>query len=317
MRALFGAGAGGLASIAPVRGRIVRPLLGAERAQVRAWLESVGETWREDESNLDTARLRARIRAVLVPAAEQINPAFRAALARTMDLLGDDDALLGSMAAAFARDFADYDDGREVSFSVDWMKTLDPTMARRTVRSGLITAFPDASRIEAEHIEALVEGFSAEGFAHDLPGGLRAFREYDKMVISRNDAAPAGVAPTLLTVTGTTDLGDAGRITAEIAEADDTNGTADSVVIDVDRVSGELTVDSPRPGDRMRPLGMRGTRKISDLLVDEKVPRRTRTAVPVVRDGEHVVWLAGVRVSDDFRVTPETRRAIRLTWERK
>ena len=56
----------------------------------------------------------------------------------------------------------------------------------------------------------------------------------------------------------------------------------------------------------MRPLGMAGSRKLSDLLVDAKVPRRLRQATPVVRDGERIVWLAGVRMSDEYRVSPET-----------
>jgi tRNA(Ile)-lysidine synthase len=74
-------------------------------------------------------------------------------------------------------------------------------------------------------------------------------------------------------------------------------------------------IDAVRPGDRMRPLGMDGSRKLSDLLVDAKVPRRDRGATPVVRDGETIVWLAGVRMSEEYRVGAETARAVRLTWE--
>ena len=66
----------------------------------------------------------------------------------------------------------------------------------------------------------------------------------------------------------------------------------------------------------MRVLGMDGSRKLSDLLVDEKVARRLRQAVPVVRDAGSIVWLAGVRMSEDYRVGPETTRAMRLTWYR-
>ncbi len=64
----------------------------------------------------------------------------------------------------------------------------------------------------------------------------------------------------------------------------------------------------------MRPLGMQGSRKLSDMLVDAKVPRRERTLIPVVRHGERIIWLAGVRMSEDFRLGAGTQRAIRLTW---
>ncbi|MRR13251.1 hypothetical protein EG835_12530 [bacterium] len=71
-----------------------------------------------------------------------------------------------------------------------------------------------------------------------------------------------------------------------------------------------------RDGDRMRPLGMEGSRKLSDLLIDAKVPRDERHVVPVVRLGGTVVWLAGVRMAEECKVTPDTTSAVRLTWRR-
>ncbi len=314
MRAIAGSGAGGLSSIAATRGRIVRPLIECARADVRAWLQANGHAWRDDASNDDTSRARAYVRAELVPAAARLNPSFRSSLARTMDLLGDDDALLGSMADAFARDFADMTPGIEIAFNRELMATLDRTMARRTVRSALARTFPEASRLEAEHVESLVDGLSTEAYARDLPVGLRAFTEYGRLVVSRNDTQAPSVAPGLLILPGTADLGAAGAVTGEFTDPQDMAGTGASVVIDADKLEGELAVDAPRPGDRMRPLGMTGTRKVSDLLVDEKVPKRLRSATPVIRDGERIVWLAGVRMSEDYRVDEGTTRAVRLTW---
>ncbi len=314
MRAVAGSGTGALNALAPVRGRVVRPLVDCDRAQVREWLSSLGQQWREDASNTDTARSRALVRAELLPVAERLNPRVREAIVRTMDLLGDDDALLSRMAEAFVRDFAEVIPGVRVSFGREWMRTLDRAMARRTVRAALLQAFPDASRLEAAHVEALVDGLAFDAFARDLPDGLRAVTEYDTMVVSCADAEVRRVAPSLLTLPGSADLGSAGTMTAERSSSDDVTGGPFSVVIDVEAVRGELTVDSVREGDRMRPLGMSGSRKLSDILVDAKVPKRLRQATPVVRDGERIVWLAGVRMSEDYRVVPETGVAMRLTW---
>jgi len=314
MRAIAGSGTGALSALSPVRGRVVRPLADCDRLDVREWLESVGQLWREDASNSDTARSRALVRSELMPVAERLNPAVRSAVVRTMELLRDDDALLSTMADAFVRDFAVVEPGRRVTFERQWMGTLDRAMARRTVRAALFEAFPHASRLEASHIEALVDGLTAEEFARDLPDGLRAITEYGNMVVSCTDIEDPRVAPSLLTLPGSAVLGPAGKVTAEDASSDEMTGEAYSVVIDAGAVRGELTIDAVREGDRMRPLGMSGTRKLSDMLIDAKVPRRLRHCVPVVRDGEHVVWLAGVRMSDDYRVRPETVSAVRLTW---
>jgi len=317
MRAITGAGAGALNALAPVRDRIVRPLAQCDRADVRAWLEELGQPWREDESNTDTTRTRALVRNELIPVAERLNPSLRSAIERTMELLGDEDALLSRLAGAFVRDFTEVVTGERVVFERQWMRTLDRAMARRTVRAALLEAFPQASRLEAAHVDALVDGLADDGFARDLPDGLRAVSEYGSMVVSCADREAPRVAPSLLTLPGSADLGPAGILTAEKTARDDIAGEADSVVIDAGMVRGELTVDSVREGDRMRPLGMTGTRKLSDILVDAKVPRRLRPAVPVVRDGDSIVWVAGVRMSDEYRVTRQTKVAMRLTWSDK
>ena len=315
MRIISGSGPGALSSIAARRGRVIRPLIECGRDELRTALEGAGREWREDASNSDTTRSRALVRAELLPVAQRLNPSYRTALARTMDLLGDDDALLARMASGFARDFVDSAPG-EVRFNRQWMLTLDRAMARRTVRTVVLEAFPEASRLEAVHVEAIVDGLAQDAFRRDLPGGLSAFTEYATLVVSRTDADTPRVAPCLLPLPGHAHLGAAGVIIASRAPDDDAEGGQDSVVIDVGRVTGELTVDSVREGDRMRPLGMDGSKKLSDLLVDAKVPRRQRRSVPVVRDGERIVWLAGVRMSDEYRVTPATDRAFRLTWRR-
>ncbi|MBI5230559.1 MAG: tRNA lysidine(34) synthetase TilS [Coriobacteriales bacterium] len=315
MRALSGSGTGALASIKYRRDRIARPLLDAERAAITAYLRELGQAWREDVTNEDTERYRAAVRHGLIPAAEQVNPAFRPVLRRTLAVLADDDEVLAGLAAAHARTLASASSDRSVEFDRAGLARLPRALARRAIRQTIVEAFPSASRLESLHIDSIVDGLGDDHYARDLPGGLRAFGEYDKLVVLRTGERPPAVAPSLLPVPGEADLGDAGTILAESVEPGDVSGTPDSVVIDADSVSF-LTVDGVREGDRMRPLGLAGSRKLSDMLTDAKVPRRLRRAMPVVRDGESIVWLAGVRMSERNRVTPSTRRALRLTWKR-
>jgi tRNA(Ile)-lysidine synthase len=193
------------------------------------------------------------------------------------------------------------------------MATLTRAMQRRTVRAALEATFPEASRLESAHIEAIVDGLSDDGFARDLPEGLRVFSEYGKMVISRRGERSPGVAPSLLPIPGSVDLGAVGSLEAHPAGAGDVSGDRYSVVVDAGDAT-EFTVGPACEGERMRPLGMGGAKKLSDLFTDEKVPGRDRHTIPVVRDGERVVWLAGVRMSDEYKVGAHTIRAVRLTW---
>jgi tRNA(Ile)-lysidine synthase len=314
-RLVAGSGPGGLRSISPARGRIVRPLLDARRADVTAYLTGLGQTWREDETNTDTSRQRAWVRHELLPLVEGRNPSFALTAARTLSILGEEDDLLAEMAEAFAHDLSRPEDGALV-FERTFMRTLSRPMARRTVRRALQDAFPEASRLEFEHVEAVVDGIAEDGFARDLPGGLRAEAEYSTLRISRRAGSMLSVAPGLLELPGNADLGPGGSMSAREVAADLRLTDVDRVVIDADAVRWPLTVDAVREGDRIKPFGMDGTKKVGDLLTDEKVPRRLRSVTPVVRDRERVVWVAGVRLSEDYRVQADTTRVAELVWER-
>ena len=188
-RAIYGSGLGGLAGMAPRRGRIVRPLLDIDRKELRDWLLEQGHTWREDPSNEDTARTRAFIRARIVPEAEKLRPNFRENLARTMDLAADDDKLLSDMARSFAQDFClQREKGESITLDAQLILTLDPVMVRRVIRCAIVETFEDASRLDASHIAAILEGLDIlhkllEGgeklpprkilYARDIPPALR------------------------------------------------------------------------------------------------------------------------------------------------
>jgi len=188
-RAIYGSGLGGLAGMAPRRGRIVRPLLDLDRAKLREWLESCKHDWREDPSNEDESRTRAFIRANIVPAAEELRPNFRENLARTMDLVADDDRLLSDMALSFAQNFClERVEEESITLDANLMLTLDPVMARRVLRVAIIETFEDASRLDASHVQAILEGLDilrqliASGeklpprkilYARDIPPALR------------------------------------------------------------------------------------------------------------------------------------------------
>lgn len=201
MRAIFGSGLGGLAGMAAQRGRIVRPLLDIDRSELRDWLKAGGHAWREDPSNDDESRTRVFIRANIVPEAEKLRPNFRENLARTMDLVAADDSLLADMAQGFARSFSVARNPNEsISLDARMMLTLDPIMARRVLRVAITQTFDDASRLDAAHTLAVLEGLDLlrklidDGqklpprkvlFARDIPPALRVKINCDTIEVAR------------------------------------------------------------------------------------------------------------------------------------
>jgi tRNA(Ile)-lysidine synthase len=235
-------------------------------------------------------------------------------MARGLTVLGDEDAFMESLALDRAAAVAELGAG-ESSLDRTGFAALPRVMQRRVLRQVIRQTFEDASRLEFDHIEAVCEGMTDPSFSRDLPDGLRAFSEYGRLIISRSDGRPQPFLGGVLSVPGEIDLGAAGTLTAVPGGPAAPDSDPRVAIVDADALVGPLTVGPVVPGDRMRPFGMAGSRKLSDILVDAKVPARSRPFVPVVRDEERIVWVAGVKSSEDYRIGPGTQRTVRLTWE--
>jgi tRNA(Ile)-lysidine synthase len=144
LRLARGSGLRGLRGIPPRRGRIVRPLLQARRATLRATLDAAGIPYATDPSNADLAHARNRVRAELLPALERLNPAAVEALTRFGRLAADDDDLLDALGAAELARRRDPADG-----SIDWRRPPTRALGRRVLRLAIGDPAPSAERTEA------------------------------------------------------------------------------------------------------------------------------------------------------------------------
>ncbi|WP_248344806.1 tRNA lysidine(34) synthetase TilS [Anaeromyxobacter paludicola] len=177
-RLLRGAGARGLGAIPPKRGLLVRPLLDRSRAEVRAFLRDEGLPWLEDPSNESPRYTRNRIRRELLPALARFNPAFEEALARTADLLRDDDRALERIARREAGALA-WADARRV-------RVLPLAVRRRAVRRLWKAATGSRRGLSASHVEAVLGLFDRAGPGRiSLPGDREACLGGDRLWIGR------------------------------------------------------------------------------------------------------------------------------------
>lgn len=147
---LRGSGLSGVTGIPPRRGRVVRPLLHARRAELRKLLDEGGQAYRDDPSNDDPAFLRNRVRADVLPLLEELRPGTVERIARYSRLAADDDAFLDDLAAAeLAR-------RRDAEGRIDWHDPPAPALSRRLLRLAIGDPPPSAGRVEA--LRAAAEG---------------------------------------------------------------------------------------------------------------------------------------------------------------
>jgi tRNA(Ile)-lysidine synthase len=311
-----GTGVAGLGSIRPIQGDIIRPLIDATRQDIEAYIAAHGLPYRVDESNADTSYARNWVRLELLPMLEsRFNPNVRGALGRLADLAADESDLMEHLAAS-ARLGVQYKGKLDASL----MLLLPRAVLRDLLRSEIKHVKRDLTDITYEQIESIISALSeGSDFSITLTSGqVYATRKGDAFRIHgpnrRHIQEPFEIE---LVVPGSTLIAPTGtRIVAEIVDKPEYKKTSQGIAyLDAASVVGALRVRNARPGDRITPFGMAGTKKLQDVFVDKKIPPRDRDRAVVVEDDEKIVWVVGVVCSEACRVTGNTRQAIVLRAE--
>jgi tRNA(Ile)-lysidine synthase len=281
------------------RGTVVRPLLGVGRAELRGWVSAAGLPFRDDSTNELPVFARNRIRNEVLPVLTDLAPAAEATIAETHAELAEEAEVLDGLAAAA---LAEAGAGSSGEIDAGSLARLHPAIARLALRAlaeqGLGRPV-SLSRSRAREIVRLAG--QPEGGLVELGGGAEARIEHGRVRFGAGADQPAAEAS--LGVPGRCVFGD-WELVAELAGPGAGRPSLTSPQMELAALERELVVRPWRDGDRMRPLGLGGSKSLQDLFTDRKVPRSARRSVPVVTSGGRVAWVAGVAVSEEFAARP-------------
>lgn len=319
MRLLRGSGATGLAGM-PCRNKrgYIRPLLDITRTEIIAYLSARGLNHREDASNLDTTFLRNRIRHELLPALETYNPAIRACLATTAGLLAEENALLEQLSADAAASACVFNEDL-VSCNIGILRKQPQALRRRIFRQALTQLTGSLDHFSHSHIEAIEQLIAAPrpNATLNLPQGVAAVREYDLLTLQRASAsATAVLSEIIIEGPGHHALSDGSHLTLEACPAlkGHLSFPNDTAYFDLDKVPFPWHVRAYRPGDRMVPLGMSGSKKVKDIFIDDKIPLAQRRQTPLIFSGDSLIWLCGLRSSQLARIDETSARIMKAAY---
>lgn len=327
LRLLRGAGARGLASMFPRHQSIVRPLLDCRRSDLRRFLEERQIAFVHDESNDDVSIPRNRVRHELVPLLEQrFNPSVVNVLADEAEIARDEhqyfEAVADTVWSRIVRR-----DGRVWRLDIEGLNDAPAPVARVVLRRAMHEAGDGrpVAFAEVERARALAAGGGREA-PFDAPGHrvqrigaelVLTGRERAAFGRSRRPEAPAFRYP--LPVPGEASITEAAcLVSAEIVEGDEprapvSKGAGVAVAVRFDKGNRGLAVRNRKPGDRFRPAGLGGRKKLQDFFVDRKVAQGERDRVPIVVDeSDRIVWVAGYALDEEFRVTDPSQAVIIL-----
>jgi tRNA(Ile)-lysidine synthase len=309
---------------------IVRPLLEKTRTEILEYLRERKLDHRDDPTNLDGSNLRSRIRTDVIPLLVRENPAVARAAVRTARLLAGLDDAWTEMAGRLLDEMTLRKRAGEIVLDASRGHTYDPTVLSTILRESLIRI---GSGLSDSGFESLAEVAAAwrdgSRFAVDLPHDarivvagdvVRVFKGRDRLLFPKKSEIHLQELPIPGKIHWSVPWNDADGLATELRGSFVTpvpdnvkEISAPGVAwLDADRVSFPLLVRVREPGDRYRPLGLRGTAKLHDLLIDRKVPREVRDSLPVVLDAKGIVWVPGLRVDERTKITRRTRRAVRV-----
>lgn len=311
MRLIRGSGLSGLACMRRRQDLWWRPLLDYSREQLLEYARANHLSWREDESNRDIAFTRNRIRHQVLPAMAEINRRYAERIAATVNQLQAESsywqALVEEMLPGIVVDGID---GLRMDRGA--LMAAHPALRFHLYREGLRRVRGDLQKIEAQHLRAIDNLLTATNpQAHiNLPAAWVA-RRY--AVLWFRTAPPEASAPfsAQLAIPGELPLPE-GRVLRAVLQ-DEQEGESENVVeFPYDQLTGPLVVRSWRPGDRFRPLGMSGHKKLKHFFCDQHLEFEERSKVLVLVHDETILWVIGRRRSGEAASDSKTAQILRL-----
>ena len=295
--------------LAPRHGHVVRPLLRIGREEARRLAGEAELPFRDDPSNVDPRFARVRVRTEVLPVLHEINPAVEENLAATWAELAEESEPLEALATEALEDAGA--PSPTTAVQADRLAEFAPAVRRLALRAlAERVAMRDVplGRARAEEIWRLAS--QPEGGETELGGGLRAICEAGLIRFAAD--AEAEPEPAQLAVPGSCRFG-RWEVRAELQPAPIEPIGPDVATLDAAALEDPLEVRAWRDGDRMRPLGLGGTKSLQDLFTDSRVPRSLRHTLPVVASGGRIAWVAGVAISEEFKLSAESTDAAVLT----
>jgi len=307
---------------------LLRPLISIWREEVLAYCREHDLKPVIDQSNLDTTIYRNRLRHELIPYLESYNPGVRQVLFRTTQVLtGEFDILKRVVDEAWETVLREQGPGY-VALDPAKLKKQTVGVRRQLLRRAIAVLHPNLRDIDFESIERGLAFLEAPSKTNqtDLVAGLRLMYEGKTLYLATWEAdLPSSSWPQMtdrdihrLAVPGEIQISEGWRLSAsEIMTIENlysqvlANKDPNQSWVERKSLKDPLIVRKRQPGDRFSPLGMgKHSIKLSEFMINVKIPRRARDAWPLVCAGDEIVWVPGYRLGHPFQITPATHEAI-------
>ncbi len=298
-RLLRGTALPGLAAMQFRSGMYIRPLLYFDRAEIREYVAAQGLMFVEDASNADRRFTRNRIRHELLPVLQTFNPRVADHLVRLAGRIGEEEDYWQQETEKAFQQSGTLVSGR-IRFDRRKLLELHPALRMRVLRRGLALLLGTVQGISARNLQDIEDQVLSSNPQTDIAGPQGwSCRRYETLWLGREPLCADRLPEFFIGGPGVYPLSTMGVLRVSLENAPRGEGQG-AVEFDASRVPFPLKVRSWVAGDRFRPSGMSGHKKLKDYFVDKKIPREIRSRIPIVEASE-ILWLVGLRRCEGFR----------------
>jgi tRNA(Ile)-lysidine synthase len=321
LRIFRGAGQRGLTGMPPRNSKgVIRPLLECHRHEITSYLENRSLAYRQDESNLKPWCQRNLLRLELLPKLQQdFNSNLSATLLRTSNIFREEEEFWESLLSAWLDQYAVEGESGGVRLPIGPLLETHPAMQKRLLRRVVERVKGDLRSFGFHHTEILMQlcRSAAANSQIDLPGEVKAEKNYSWLTIGLRQQIPEDFHYEIPGPGSYPFPRLNHRMLLECVPADlasELSRHPSEALMDLDRVSFPLVLRSSKAGDRFRPLGLGGGKKLKKFFIDAKIPRSQRRRIPILCSGGQIIWVVGHRLDDRVKVTAKTSRLLRLLY---
>jgi len=309
---------------------LIRPLLEIRRSQTEQVCDELKLEPIQDPSNADPSFFRNRIRHHLLPILKEYNQGIDKVILRMAQVMNAETEMVESLLEEGWQKLVEEEEDHLIKVNRDVFKKYPLALQRSFIRRVIKQLSPEIRDIGFEHVERAVEFLSGSLGKNQLQllaglevihlrHGVAVFREEGQRLSFPEYPQARGQKPLPIAIPASISLQGGWKLTVEYIDLDGVDRSEilssldpSRAAVDTNSIRGEIFLRTIKPGDRIAPLGMAGSLKVSDLFINQKIPQPARMNWPLISDDEKIIWVVGIRIANECRITSDTKQIILL-----
>lgn len=327
MRLFRGTGTSGLRGMDYFnKNNVIRPLLDIKREEIEEYCISNDINFINDNTNFEDVYTRNKIRLKLIPYIEKnFSYNFKNNIFKLSKNIREEDLFIDNIVKKIFDENVCIIDDDTLKFDVENIKSFDKVIQKRIIKKSYEFINKGINGLENIHVDDGIKVLDSEktNVSIDLPNGVVIEKAYNDFYIgkTRNKHKVKNIEY-LINIGDKMYLSDFDLyIETKIVDRDKTKrlntSSSTSKSFDYDKIKGNLIIRNRKEGDKIKILGLGGTKKIKDIFIDNKIPNAQKDNIPILSDENKIIWIYGYQMSDEAKIDENTTKILRVDIYKK